>query len=151
MRFILPRTGASRRVPGAGFREKGGEFGTTTGRPRRCGWLDLVVLRHAAVLNGLDGMVLTKMDVLSGMKTIRVCTAYEIDGEKTKTFPASLSDTEKAMPIYEELPGWEEFSGDRKENLPKNAMAYIRFIERETGIPVTMASNGQRRDQTIVL
>ncbi len=132
------------------LRERGAEFGTTTGRPRRCGWLDLVVLRHAATINGLDGIVLTKMDVLSGTGKVKVCTAYKIDGKTVNNMPASIKDMENAEPVYEELPGWDEFDGTEKKCIPENAIKFIERIEKETGVPVIIVSNGQRRDQTIV-
>jgi adenylosuccinate synthase len=133
------------------LREKGGEYGTTTGRPRRCGWLDLVVLRHAVMMNGLDEIILTKLDVISGLGKLKVCTAYRINGKVVRSFPARTRDAENAKPVYEELPGWEELDGEGKGGIPKNAMKYIEFIEKETGVPVKMISIGQRRDQTIML
>lgn len=133
------------------IREKGKEYGTTTGRPRRCGWLDLVVLRHAGMINGLDGIVLSKLDVLSGIGKIKVCTSYRIDGKVVRNFPAYIKEVEKAEPVYEELDGWPEFKGTRKEDLPENARKYMDFIERETGVPVTMISVGESREQMIVI
>ncbi|MFH0956675.1 MAG: adenylosuccinate synthase [Candidatus Aenigmatarchaeota archaeon] len=133
---------------GEHLRDKGREYGTTTGRPRRCGWLDLVVLRHAAIVNGLDGIILTKLDVLSGMESIKVCTAYESAGRTFMSFPADAKDL---SPVYRELPGWEEFGAEGKYDVPPAAMDYIRLIERETGVPVIMLSFGERRDQTVVL
>jgi len=134
------------------LREAGHEFGTTTGRPRRCGWLDLVVLRYTAMINGVTEIVITKLDVLSGLKEIKVCTAYEIDGEKTSDFPLEPSKLEKAKPVYETLPGWEgDITGCRKmEELPEQAREYIRYIEKRLGVPVKIVSVGPKREQTIV-
>jgi adenylosuccinate synthase len=133
---------------GRHMRDKGHEYGTTTGRPRRCGWLDLVVLRHATIVNGLDGIILTKLDVLSGMESVKVCTGYESGGRAFRNFPA---DAQEVTPIYKELPGWPEFGAEGKYDVPSAAMDYIRFIERETGVPVILLSFGERRDQTITL
>lgn len=133
------------------LRERGGEYGTTTGRPRRCGWLDLVVLRYAAMMNGLDGIVLTKMDVISGIGKLRVCTAYKMNGKTVKSIPSSAKDFENVEPVYEEFEGWDEFEGKTKDDIPTNAKKYIHFIEKETGVPVTIVSIGQARDKTIVI
>ena len=93
---------------GEQIRQVGGEFGATTGRPRRCGWLDLNVVKHACIINGLTDIVLTKIDVLSGMKQLKICVAYEIDGERYDHVPSSMEDVARATPIYEELEGWSE-------------------------------------------
>lgn len=137
---------------GDAIREKGREYGTTTGRPRRCGWLDLVVLKYSAMVNGFTALSLMLLDVLSDFETIKVCTAYEIDGVRTEDFPSSVYDLNRAVPIYEELPG---FAGDiteakTYEDLPENARKYIEKIESFVEVPIKIVSVGPRRDQTIM-
>lgn len=138
---------------GIWLRGKGYEFGATTGRPRRCGWLDLLVIRHADLINGLTDIVLTKLDVLSGLDTIRVCIGYEIDGEIYSYIPSDQADVAKAKPVYQELPGWQEDISKMStwEELPENAKNYIRFIEEFTGVPVSMVSVGPDRINNIYL
>lgn len=135
------------------LQENGHEFGATTGRPRRCGWLDLVVVRHADMLNGLSDIVLTKLDVLTGKETLKVCTAYEIDGELYDYVPSDQADVAKAKPVYQELPGWSEdiTKAETWEDLPVNAQNYVRFIEEFTGVPVAMISVGPDRVNNIEL
>ncbi len=137
---------------GERLREAGKEYGATTGRPRRCGWLDIVPLRRAVKMCGLTHVVLTKSDVLGEFDTLRICTAYEIDGVRTEQFPNVLSRLEKAKPIYEELPGWKtEISSCRKwEEFPKEAQAYISRVEELIGAPISVISVGPGREQTIV-
>jgi adenylosuccinate synthase len=138
---------------------KGGEFGATTGRPRRCGWLDLVIVRHAVRLNGLSNLAVTKLDVLGGMDTIKVCTGYEIDGKVEENFPASLNRLQRAKPVYVELPGWEEFTTGKGasyavkgyESLPSNMKSYLDFISKSTGVPIRIVSLGKERNETIDL
>lgn len=137
---------------------QGGEFGTTTGRPRRCGWLDLVVVRHAARLNGLTALALTKLDVLNDLDTIRVCTAYEIDGKREENFPGSVAKLERAKPVYEEVKGWKGWSEDtislcRKgyQALPRELRDYVAFIESRVGVKAGIISVGKERDATIDL
>jgi adenylosuccinate synthase len=136
------------------IRDVGNEYGTTTGRPRRCGWLDLVILRYAARINGLDELALTKLDVLSGLKKLRVAIAYEREGERIEHFPAEFGVESLAQwePIYEELPGWEEDITDvrRRADLPQQARNYVAHIEEWTGIPVTFIGVGPEREQAIV-
>ncbi len=135
------------------LRKTGDEFGATTGRPRRCGWLDAVVLRYAARVNGLWGLALTKLDVLSGLKSINICTAYELDGEKLTELPQDHEDLEKVKPIYETLPGWDDpLAGARTiEDLPENARRYVRRVEEVCGVPVVCVSVGADRGETILL
>jgi adenylosuccinate synthase len=135
------------------IQEKGAEFGATTGRRRRCGWLDTVILRNAARLNGLTGLCITKLDVLGDLKTLNICTGYECDGKKIDYFPASLKVLEKCKAIYETFPGWsEDISGIRDfESLPQNARTYLNRIEDLTETPITLISVGPGREQTIVL
>lgn len=137
---------------GERIRQKGREFGTTTGRARRCGWLDLVVLKYSAMINGFTAISLMLLDVLSDFDRLKICTAYEIEGRRTEDFPSSVYDLNKAVPIYEEMPG---FSGDiteakSYEELPENARRYIERIEDFIGVPVKIISVGPRRDQTIL-
>jgi adenylosuccinate synthase len=137
---------------GARLRELGAEFGTTTGRERRCGWLDLVGLRYAARVNGMTELVLTKLDVLSAFAEIPVCVAYRLpDGTVTRDFPAHQSDFHGAAAVFETLPGWEADISDatRYADLPDAAQAYVRAVESALGLPVTMVGVGQRRDQML--
>jgi len=133
------------------LRKAGNEFGSTTGRPRRCGWLDLVALKYAIMLNGVTEMIMMKSDVLDQFDEIRVCVGYEIDGEVVESFPYELSD--RLRPIYVDLPGWKsDLTGiTRTDQFPDELKNYIRFIEDETGVPITIASVGPNRDQTIRL
>lgn len=127
------------------------EFGTTTGRPRRCGWLDLVLLRYATRVNGLTELVLTKLDVLSGLEAIRLCVAYDWNGTRVEELPLGPTDLSPFSPVYDDLPGWQEdVSGVRRfEALPAAAQAYIRRVESLSGIRVSMVSVGPEREQII--
>ena len=134
------------------IREIGHEYGTTTGRPRRCGWLDLVVLKYSAMINGFTSISLMLLDVLSDFDTLKICTAYRIDGKETQDFPASLDQLAKAEPVYTEMEG---FSGDITEvtsfdELPENAKKYIKAIEDFINVPVRIVSVGPKRSQTII-
>ncbi|MCK8496358.1 adenylosuccinate synthase [Myxococcus fulvus] len=135
------------------LRKVGDEFGATTGRPRRCGWLDGVVLRYAARVNGLWGMALTKLDVLSGLKSLQICNAYDLDGEKITELPGDYEDLARVKPIYETLPGWEEnLAGVRSfDELPENAKRYVRRVEEVSGVPVVCVSVGADRGETVLL
>ena len=127
----------------------GQEFGATTGRVRKCGWLDLNVVKYGARLNGYTSLNITKLDVLSGLKKIKVATHYELRGKKLDGYmPASLDDLAAAEVKYVELDGWDEniFNYRSYEELPKNAQDYIRFIEKETGIPITWVGTGPARE-----
>ena len=137
---------------GEAIRQKGKEFGTTTGRARRCGWLDLVMLKYTARVNGLTGISLMLLDVLSGFESLKVCVGYDIEGEKTTDFPASLKRLGKAKPIYESLPGWSQDLSTitTYEDLPKEAKEYMKFIENYLEIPIKIVSIGPGRAQTIV-
>ncbi len=138
---------------GERLRKVGDEFGATTGRPRRCGWLDGVVLRFAVRVNGLSGLALTKLDVLSGLKTLSICTAYELDGKKITELPADFEELERVKPIYETVPGWEEkLEGARTfDDLPTNARRYVRRVEELCGVPVVCVSVGADRGETILI
>jgi len=135
------------------LRQAGREFGSTTGRPRRCGWYDALVARYAVRVNGLSGIAITKLDVLSGLETVKVCTAYTYQGVVLDEIPASLEIMEQCSPIYEELPGWsEDITGAKSmDDLPANARSYVARIEELSGAPVVLVSVGPRRDETIVL
>jgi adenylosuccinate synthase len=134
------------------MQKKGSEFGATTGRKRRCGWLDVIMLRNAAILNGLTGLAVTKLDVLTGLETLKICVGYKYQGETMMDFPADLSVLAECQPIYETLPGWsEDIAGIRSlERLPQNAIVYLNFIEEMVGVPVHIISVGAGRDDTII-
>ncbi|MBK8128444.1 MAG: adenylosuccinate synthase [bacterium] len=135
------------------LREKGDEYGATTGRPRRCGWFDGVAARFAARVNSLDSWAVTKLDILTGMDKIKVCVAYE-DGQRTyKNFPSDSRILSTCRPVYEELPGWtESLNGVQSwQDFPKAAQEYLQYIEQFTGVPVSIASVGASREQTIML
>ena len=137
---------------GEELRKKGHEFGATTGRPRRCGWLDLVALKYAVRINGMNELTLTKMDVMDGFETIKVCTSYLIDGKETNVFPLCLSEIEKVHPVYTELSGWDtDISGITNwDDLPDTAKTYITFVEEYLGVPFTIISTGPKRSETII-
>src|SRR5262249_4465960 len=136
---------------GDALRQRGGEFGAVTGRPRRCGWLDVTVLRHAVRVNGLTELAITKLDVLSGMDPLRICVAHEREQERLLTPPAI--GLERVQPLYEEMPGWSgDLSGCRTlADLPVSARQYLARIEELTGCAVSLASVGADRDHTIML
>jgi adenylosuccinate synthase len=129
----------------------GAEFGATTGRRRRCGWLDAVMLREAVTVNGLTGLALNKLDVLSGVSEIPIATAYRIDGKLTHDFPMTLGELARAEPVYESLPGWTQALGGcrRFEDLPDAARRYVERVEALAGVPVELLSVGPGRDETI--
>jgi adenylosuccinate synthase len=138
---------------GEKLRRDGGEFGTVTGRPRRCGWFDAVVTRTAARLNGLTNLALTKIDVLSGLPTLRVCTAYEYKGRRYDEVPPSTHILESLTPVYEDLPGWSERLTELRslDALPVNARRYVERIEQLVNVPVKMISVGAGREETILI
>ncbi|MDR0995263.1 MAG: adenylosuccinate synthase [Tannerella sp.] len=127
---------------------RGNEYGSVTGRKRRCGWIDLVALRYAVMLNGVSRLIVMKSDVLDDFDTIKACVAYSVDGKETKDFPF---DVEDAKPVYAELPGWKNPIGDmrREEEFPKEFKAYLSFLEKELGVPVSIVSVGPDRLQTV--
>jgi adenylosuccinate synthase len=135
------------------LREKGGEYGATTGRPRRCGWLDMVVLRHSVRINGVNGIALTKLDILDGLDVLKICKAYRHNGKLYEEFPKEINVFEECEPVYEEMEGWSASTlGIRNfKELPKAAKVYIRRIERMLGVRVNVISTGQRRDELILL
>ena len=136
------------------LREKGGEYGTTTGRPRRVGWLDLVQVRQAVRVNGLTEVALTKLDVLSGFESIKVCVSYDVNGENILEMPASLSEYRLAKPVYESLPGWDNLPNKIWEKgfgaLPETLKKYIKFVEDQIDCPVKIISVGPQRHETIL-
>ncbi|AHC15218.1 adenylosuccinate synthase [Salinispira pacifica] len=134
------------------IRDIGREYGATTGRPRRCGYLDLVALRYACISNGLDGLILTKIDVYDSFDEIQVCVGYEIDGKQYRDFPVSVKDLQKATPVLKKFAGWKkDVTGiDSYEQLPEEVKEYISYIEDFTETPVTVVSVGPERSQTII-
>ncbi len=137
---------------GENLREKGGEYGATTGRPRRCGWLDMVIVNHSVRLNGLTGIALTKMDVLTGISPLKIATGYELDGKKLNHVPSDINDFGRVKPRYRQVKGWDEPLSDCRsfEDLPKNARDYVEMIEHLSGVPVTLVSIGPGREQSIL-
>ncbi|MEV4648062.1 adenylosuccinate synthase [Saccharopolyspora sp. NPDC049426] len=137
---------------GENLRKQGGEFGVTTGRSRRTGWFDAVIARYATRVNGITDYFLTKLDVLSGLETIPICVAYDVDGERVEDMPMTQTGVHHAVPVYEEMPGWWEDLSDCRsfEDLPANARAYIERIEELSGARVSAVGVGPGRDQTIV-
>jgi len=138
---------------GEALRKRGNEFGATTGRPRRCGWLDVPALRRSFELNGVNGQCITKLDVLDGMREIRICTRYTIDGKPADLIPTGADEVARCVPVYETLPGWHENTLGAKSfsALPAAARAYLSRIEELTGIPIAMVSTGADRDETILV
>ena len=136
---------------GAGIAARGHEFGTVTGRPRRVGWFDAVPLRYAVAVNSVSSIMLNKLDILSGIDTIRVCVAYELDGRRVETWPSSGAALSRATPIYDEFDGWAEPINDIRSlaDLPENARRYVSAIETHAGVPIVLVSVGPERTQTI--
>ena len=133
--------------------EVGREFGATTGRPRRCGWLDMVALRRAVRVNSISGLCMTKLDVLDGLETVKICTAYQVDGVEVNALPAGAEALARCEPVYEELPGWRGSTAGARavDLLPDNARAYLARVEALAGVPVDIISTGPDRDETIIL
>ena len=138
---------------GERIREVGHEYGTTTGRPRRVGWFDSVVMRHSRRVSGITNLSLNSIDVLSGLDTVKICVAYDLDGERIDHYPASLEQLKRCKPIYEELPGWsEDITGVRHlDELPENARNYVRRVGELVGVRISTFSVGPDRDQTNIL
>jgi len=136
---------------GAGIAERGHEYGTVTGRPRRVGWFDAVPLRYAVAVNSVSSIMLNKLDILSGIETLCVCVAYEIDGRRVETWPSSGAALARATPIYESFEGWREQINDVRSlaDLPENARRYVAAIEKHAGVPIVLVSVGPERTQTI--
>jgi adenylosuccinate synthase len=135
---------------GENIRRTGHEFGATTGRPRRTGWLDLVALKYAVMLSGVTQLIMTKADVLDAFDTIKVAVAYRVKGEEIHQMPFEINDP--VAPVYREFKGWKKPLADLRteEELPFELMTYVRFIEKETGVPVKIISVGPNRSQTII-
>jgi adenylosuccinate synthase len=138
---------------GERIRQTGHEFGSTTGRSRRCGWLDLVALKYAIRLSGITSLALMKLDVLSGMEKIEICTNYELDGQKITEYPVSPGDLARCKPIYESVNCWkEDITGAKSlKELPRPAQDYIQYISQAVAIPIDVVSVGPGRDQTLWL
>jgi adenylosuccinate synthase len=138
-------------VKGDRLRDAGAEFGTTTGRPRRCGWFDAVVARYAARVNGITDFVLTKLDVLTGMEEVPVCVAYDVDGVRHDEMPMTQSEFARAVPLYETFPGWDkDLSSARSlDDLPRNARDYVDALEKMVNAPISAIGIGPARDATI--
>lgn len=136
---------------GEELRRKGDEFGATTGRPRRCGWLDLVQLRHAVRINGVDSVAITKLDVLDGMDEIKVCVGYELDGKTLQEVPLDLAELKYVKPIYRTFPGWSDATTGKVkfEELPENAQKYLNYIVADLDVKICIISTGAKRKETI--
>ena len=137
---------------GEHIRKRGKEFGAVTGRPRRCGWFDVPLLRYSAMINGFDSLVITKLDVLDELEEIPVCLDYQANGESVKDMPPSSDDLGKVQPVYESLPGWgsSTFGISEYDQLPERARDYLDFLEKATGVEVGCISTGPERTQTII-
>jgi adenylosuccinate synthase len=133
--------------------DRGREFGTVTGRRRRCGWFDAVAVRQALATGGVKGIALTKLDILDGLQEVKICVAYELDGERIERLPTSMSEQARVKPIYESIEGWSEstFGARSWAELAPNAIKYVRRIEELTGVPVTLVSTSPERDDTILV
>ena len=139
---------------GEHIRRAGNEFGSVTGRPRRCGWFDVPLLRYTAEVNGFDSLIITKLDVLDDLEQIPVCVAYEVAGEVITHMPASTRSMEAIKPIFETLPGWKQVRRkaiSRMDQLPREAQDYLRFIEEKTGVEIGSVSNGPERNETMIV
>lgn len=136
---------------GRRLRDIGDEFGATTGRPRRCGWLDLVALRYTTMINGLTELAITKLDVLTGFDELKICTSYHYDGKESARFPSEVQTLEKVDPIYESFEGWSDdlTSADRFDDLPDAARRYLKFVSAFIGVPISMISTGPKREQIV--
>ena len=134
------------------LRREGNEFGAVTGRPRRCGWFDVPLLRYTAMINGFDTLLITKLDVLDQLAEIPVCTGYRLKGRDLTEMPATYRALEAIEPVYQKLPGWQTVTRGitRYEELPKNAQAYLKFLEDRTGVEVGGVSTGPERNETII-
>lgn len=138
---------------GAMLCERGAEFGTTTGRQRRCGWFDAVIGRYAVRINGLDCLAITKLDVLDELEEIKVCVAYEIDGQRCEDFPSNSRLFARCKPIYKTMPGWKRSTEDCRslDDLPREALEYLKFLAELMDVPIAIVSLGAKRDQTIIV
>jgi adenylosuccinate synthase len=134
------------------LRQRGQEFGATTGRPRRTGWFDAAALKRSIQLNGVSGLCITKLDVLDGVESVKICVGYEIEGEMSEILPVGAEELERCVPVYEELPGWMESTVGVKDfdKLPKGAREYLSRIQALCGVPIDLISTGPDREETIV-
>jgi len=137
---------------GERLRQRGQEFGATTGRPRRTGWFDAAALKRSVQLNGVSGLCITKLDVLDGVESVKICVGYQVDGELSEILPVGAEELERCVPVYEELPGWMESTvGVKKfDGLPKAAREYLKRIESLCAVPIDLISTGPDREETIV-
>jgi adenylosuccinate synthase len=135
------------------LQKKGHEYGTTTNRPRRCGWLDLVVVKHSCMISDVTKIVITKLDVLNGLDNVKICTKYKLDNKEIRYFPANIEDIKKCKPIYREFRGWNQIKPDSNSlsDLPVEAQKYLQYIEKEIRLPLTLVSIGASRKETIEL
>jgi adenylosuccinate synthase len=138
---------------GAQLAQRGNEFGSVTGRPRRCGWLDMVILRRSTQLNSFSGLCVTKLDVLDGLETLRICTGYRLNGQEVFELPTEATELAACEPVYEEMPGWKDSTYGVKSfaALPKNAQNYLLRVQELAGVPIDMISTGPDRNETIIL
>ena len=138
---------------GEAIRERAWEYGTTTGRPRRCGWFDALVARYSVAINGMTSAILTRLDVLDGFSPVKICVAYKLNGEIIERFPGSISTLEQCEPVYEEFPGWDKPTASSRNiaDLPQGALNYVRRLEELIGCPISMISTGPAREETILL
>ena len=138
---------------GAGLAKRGHEFGSVTGRARRCGWFDAAALKHSIQINGITGMCITKLDVMDGMEEVKLCVGYEFEGKQIDILPFGADAVEKCVPIYETMAGWSEstFGVTDYNQLPDNAKKYLKRIEEVCGAPIAIISTGPDRDATILL
>ena len=137
---------------GERFRQRGQEFGATTGRPRRTGWFDAAALKRSIQINGVSGLCITKLDVLDGAESLKICVGYSIDGKVSDILPVGAEELALCVPQYEEMPGWQESTVGVKshDSLPKAARDYLAQIQQRTGVPIDLISTGPERDETIV-
>src|SRR5258706_449942 len=138
---------------GERLRQRGQEFGATTGRPRRTGWFDAAALKRSVQINGVSGLCITKLDVLDGAEVVRICVGYKIDGEMSEILPVGAEELARCVPVYEDMPGWQESTLGVKahDKLPRAARDYLARIEKLTGVPIDLISTGPDREETIVL
>ena len=137
----------------AQIQKQGNEYGSTTGRPRRCGWFDGIITKHAVRINGLNEMAVMKLDVLSGLSEVKIATAYKLGGKILKDYPTSTDEFAKCQPLYESMPGWKEDLSDiqRWKDLPRNARRYLERLEKLLETPIKVVSVGSKRSQTIFI
>ena len=149
---VAPVTLAQGAGSGDLIRERGREYGASTGRPRRCGWFDAFATRYAAEINGFTSVALTKLDVLDALDEIKVCIGYELDGRRCDSLPSVSQDLRRVVPVFEKLPGWKSSTlGTTELGLPANARSYVDFLSEKIGVEIGLVSTGPERSQTIVI